>query len=252
MNAKTYSASTKARPQQQGFGLIELLVAMLIGLFILLGLTTIFVNMKQAFTSQDQLAQLQDSERLALTMITTTIQSAGYFPDPLVSRPEDALPASTGTPTYGTFVAGQGVVGKSGADATKSDMITVRYVTAPNDGVMDCLGQVNKGTVKASSINTFSISAAGELLCSTDGGTTTTALVSNVASMKILFGTDTANAGNGSADRYLTATQVEAGKYWGNVRTARVTLNLVNPFAAQAGQPATLDWTQIINLMNKK
>lgn len=234
---------------QRGIGLVELMVALLIGLFLLAGLGALFLNMKQAFTSQDQLSQLQDNERLVLTILTTTVQAAGYYPDPLTNTAATDLPAATGT-GYGSFAAGQGVVGLTGSSGA-SDTITSRYVTASGDGLMDCLGNVNPASSAANKLvmNTFTVSAAGELLCSTDGGTTTTPLVGGVTSLKVLYATDT--AGDGSALKYLDAAAVTSNSWWSQVRTARITVTLANPFFGQAGQPASIAWTQVVNLMNK-
>ena len=224
-----------------GFGMVELLVAIAIGLFILLGLTTIFVNMRRTFTSQDQLAELQDSERLALTILTTTIQSAGYFPDPVADTRDSVLPAS------GSFIAGQGLIGTTGTDAD-SDRISSRYVTAPEakDGLMNCLGETNTTGAQQIVLNAFSVED-NKLYCSLDGSDENrTVLVGNVQSMKILYGTDT--AGTGNADKYIDAAAVQASNYWSSVRTARITLRFLNPVA---GDNETVEWTQTINLMNK-
>lgn len=254
MNRHTLSPMKRSRRQnlghaQRGLGLVELMVALLIGLFLLAGLGALFLNMKQAFTSQDQLSQLQDNERLVLTVLTTTVQAAGYYPDPLVNTPATDLPAATGA-GYGSFAAGQGVVGMTGSSGA-SDTITSRYVTASGDGLMDCLGNVNPAASGANKLvmNTFTVSAANELLCSTDGGTTTTPLVGGVTSLKVLYATDT--AGDGTALQYLDAAAVTSHSWWPQVRTARITVTLANPFAAQPGQPASVAWTQVVNLMNK-
>lgn len=234
------------RGRQSGLGLVELLVAVTIGLFILLGLTSLFLNMKQAFTSQDQLAQLQDNERLALTILTTTIQSAGYFPDPLANTAATNLPAATGS-AYGAFAAGQGVVGLTGASGS-SDTITSRYMTTSGDGIMDCLGNVNPAAtpaVKKLVMNTFTVSANNELLCSNDGGTTNTPLVGGIKSLQVLYGVDT--LGDGQALQYLDAATITTKAWWPQARTARVTVNLINPFLSST----TIGWTQVINLMNK-
>ena len=67
---------------ERGFTLIEILIALLIGLFLLGALLTIVQTNRAVFGNQNKLAQLQDGERMALTMMTDVIQSAGYFPDP--------------------------------------------------------------------------------------------------------------------------------------------------------------------------
>ncbi len=223
---KQSSRTARSARRQAGVGLVEILIAMLIGLFIILGLSSVFIAVRQTFTTQDQLAQLQDEERLALTILTTTLQSAGYFPDPVSQTSASALPQS------GNFAIGQSLFGTAGADGA-SDSVSVRYLTRGGDGIMDCLGQTSPVGPDLMVVNEFTVNAAGDLLCSTDDGVTTTTLVSNVKSLQILYGTDTSNGGN--TDRYLNATAVTAGAYWGSVRTARVTLTLVNPLRGAAG-----------------
>src|ERR1700680_1633666 len=95
----------RAMHRQQGYTLVELMIALLIGLFLLGGLMTIVQDNRRSFSSQNQLAQLQDSERLAMTIMTDVIQSAGYFPDPTSNSATSALPA------VGAIAAGQAMQG---------------------------------------------------------------------------------------------------------------------------------------------
>ena len=67
---------------ERGFTLIEILIALLIGLFLLGALLTIVQANRTVFGNQNKLAQLQDGERMAMTVMADVIQSAGYFPDP--------------------------------------------------------------------------------------------------------------------------------------------------------------------------
>jgi type IV pilus assembly protein PilW len=231
--------------RQRGLTLVELMVAIVIALFVLLGVTVVFVNVKQAFNTQDELSQLQDNERLTLMILTNSVQSAAYFPDPVAAAPGDSntLPAAANE-TYGDFAAGQGIVGTSGK---AGDTLSTRYVSAGGDGLMNCLGQTQ--AARTTFTNTFSVTTDQELACSVDGGTTTVPLVSNVTALSVRYGTDT--GGTGNADRYLAASAVTAASLWPQVRTARITVTFANPFAGEAGQPATIDWIQTVNLMNK-
>ncbi len=70
------------RYARRGFTLIELMIALLVGLFLLGALLTIVQANKQVFGNQNLLAQVQDNERMAMTMITDVVQSAGYFSNP--------------------------------------------------------------------------------------------------------------------------------------------------------------------------
>jgi len=66
----------------RGFTLIELMIALLIGVFLLGALLTIVQTNRTVFGDQNKMAQLQDGERMAMTMMADVIQSAGYFPQP--------------------------------------------------------------------------------------------------------------------------------------------------------------------------
>jgi len=224
---------------------VEILVAMAIALFMLSALTAIFLSMRSTFVDQDELAQLQDNERLALTVLTSIIQSAGYFPDPMNQLAVEALPPSAGH-AYGDFDAGQAVVGTSG-EFGASDTLTARFATASGDGILNCHGQANTSGASVVVVNRFAVEN-GALTCALDGGAPMP-LVSGVTGLRVLYGTDTVN--DGDVDRYLSATAVGEGGFWPHVRTARVTVTFANPYARHPGQPKTLSWTQTIGLMNR-
>ena len=76
--------------QQQGFTLIEILIALLIGVFLLAALLTIVQANRRVYGDQSQLAQLQDNERMAMTLMTDVIEMAGYFPSPHTEQLERA------------------------------------------------------------------------------------------------------------------------------------------------------------------
>ena len=88
---------------QQGFTLIEILIALLIGVFLLGALLTIVQANRRVYGDQSQLAQLQDSERMAMTLMTDVIQMAGYFPNPTQNTLNGSLIQS------GAFAQGQSI-----------------------------------------------------------------------------------------------------------------------------------------------
>ena len=256
----TFVASTPSggrRLQQAGFTLIELMISLTIALFMLAAIVAIYVNMKATFVAQDNLAQLQDSERLALSMLTTTIQSAGYFVDPLNSTAITSLPASTVTWPSGTvaaLAAGQAVVGAGNGAGTGigSDTIAVQYQTASGDGLMNCQGQTNPATsgVKQVWINIFAINALNELTCTVGAGTAV-ALASNVGKMTIVYGVDTDGDANNATDTYLPGSVVAAAGLWARVHTAKITLGFVNKLSSTSSTTVLLpDVVQSINFKN--
>lgn len=257
MSERLYSSKLARMPTRQaGFTLVELMVVIAITLFVAAGLIGLILNMRTTFTSQDQLAQVQDSERLVVTMITTTVQSAGYFIayDSTTKTSytlADALPASLSANPDGTnFTAGQIISGTDGTNGTNGT-VNVRYQTASGDGLMNCQGSSNPATSGASTIwvNSFAVNANNELTCAVNGGAAIP-LVSNVARMTILYGVDIDS--DGSVDTYLNATAISAASLWGNVKTAQFTLSFVNLMNSKPGAIIILPqpWIQTISLMN--
>jgi type IV pilus assembly protein PilW len=64
---------------QSGFTLIEIMIALLVGLFLLGGIMQIFINTKQTYRVQDSLSRLQENARYALELLTHDIRLTGYF-----------------------------------------------------------------------------------------------------------------------------------------------------------------------------
>jgi len=64
---------------ESGFTLVELMVALLIGLILLAGVSSVFVSAKKSYTSNDSLARLQENARIAMQILTRTLRSTGYY-----------------------------------------------------------------------------------------------------------------------------------------------------------------------------
>jgi type IV pilus assembly protein PilW len=65
--------------QQRGVGLIELMVAMLIGLFLILGAVTVFNQSRNTYRASEGVARLQETARLAMDVIESDIRMANYW-----------------------------------------------------------------------------------------------------------------------------------------------------------------------------
>jgi len=237
---------------QRGFTLIELMVTVAIALFLLGGLLTILQNVRATYGNQQALAQLQDQQRFAMTVLTDVIQAGGYFPDPVKMTATSALPAA------GAYQAGQAFSGTQGAGGP--DSIGVRYVTAGGDGVILCDGSTNLGAVGTSLAytNVFTVvppagGAPGQLLCTLNGNPPL-AIVSGVQGLSIYYGVKR-NPGitDYNVDTYLTANQMllagPNGNDWENISSVRVILTFTNPLAGQPGQQPTIIFERVIEVM---
>lgn len=64
--------------EQSGFGLVEMMVAMTIGLILLGGIGYVFLGSRAAFRTTENLSRIQENARYALDMMSRDIRMAGY------------------------------------------------------------------------------------------------------------------------------------------------------------------------------
>jgi type IV pilus assembly protein PilW len=267
---KAMSSDTRTAHREAGFTLVELSVAMVIALFLLAGLFTIEQSTRQTSSQQTLLAQLQDNERLAMTIMTDVIQAGGYFADP-TQNTSSTLPSvsvaffpNPGLGIYGTTTAG------------KPDSIYVQYMSeGPNtDNMIRCDGQqtaaVAPGSPGIAYINQFSVDPVKkQLLCTVStniastvaqltnppvvlvDGTANQGVINGVENLQILYGVATTGTNGNSVDTYMTAAQVPASK-WPDVSSVKVTLTFTNPLFGQPGQTQpTVAFERVIGIMSK-
>jgi type IV pilus assembly protein PilW len=244
------------RTNQRGLSLISLLIALTIGVFLLAGLFDLWLQTRNTFQAQGYLAQVQDSERMALTVMANTIQSAGYYPlwenystSSSVPPPTPLLSTLNAFPTAANFsVAGQYISGTTLTTATgvyaAGDLIVVRYMadTGANGKQLDCLGQSHTNLTIVT--NTYSVSSGANpaLQCEVDTESTSgavtlgtpQAVIANVSNLTALYGVDPTNTG--SVTEYLDATAVGSSAFWPSVRSVVVQLQFNNPMYGQSGQ----------------
>ena len=243
--SNTRRPSFAAAVRQRGLTLVELMVAITIALFLLGGVLLIVQNTRSTFMNTNRLSELQDGQRLAMTIITDVVQSAGYFPDPTTYTAAVAFPAAS------PYAATQVVTGTH-AVTTPEDTLGVRFMTASGDGILNCVGGSNSSGAAVTYSNVFHISG-GSLFCDLNDGTatTSTALVDGVENLQIWygvkrdFGTD-----NFNVDTYLRQGDMTAAD-WQNVTAIRIVLVFTNPLKGQPGQPNTIPFERVIAVMNR-
>lgn len=258
--------SGKFRTGQRGFSMIELSIAMLIALFLLGGLVTLVIGAKRTSGTQTAVSQLQDNQRIAMTLITNVVQKAGYFPNPTTQQ----LSSFTGETNLAgvTLPAGQVLSGLYNA-AAPGDRVAVRFFapqTDPNNTIIDCAGQSNtSGSAAYSYTNVFRVRVVNNvswLQCETrsnNAGTLsavlTVNLIPNVTQMSVLYGVGSNAAGDDySVVQYLNASQMTATN-WLNVTAVKVSLTFQVPvYGTTGGQMSTTQtsvFTRVIPVMSR-
>lgn len=77
-----------------GFSMVELMVAMVITLILMAGVSQIFLSSKKSYTIQDTLGRLQENGRYAMEVIATDLRRAGYWGGNAdINKIEDNTPA---------------------------------------------------------------------------------------------------------------------------------------------------------------
>jgi len=237
--------SIGSRRRQAGFTLLETLISLGIGLFLLGGIVLVMGITRQNFNAQSGLSQLQDDQRIAVGMLVMVVEHAGFFPDPQSRTNTDAFPAAA--PTF--VSTGQWVGGSTGT-GTASDTLSVRYRQsaagkANSDFMMDCNGVANTDLVNPPalpSVSTFGLNSSGELTCAVDSKPAQP-LSAGISAFKVLYGVDSDQ--DGSVDQYLPASQMTPA-LWLLVGSVRVSLTFNNPL--DSSRPVTV--MRVINMMN--
>jgi type IV pilus assembly protein PilW len=67
-----------SRPKQNGFTLVELMVAMTVGLFLTAGMISLFIGSKQSYRATEALSRLQENGRFALEYLSRDVRQVGF------------------------------------------------------------------------------------------------------------------------------------------------------------------------------
>lgn len=236
--------------RQAGFSLVELVVAILIALFLIGGVMVVEQGVHRAYGNQSGLGQLQDEERFAMSMLTTVISSAGYYPNPTTTSTNTAFPA-TGAPL--NMQTSQAIYGPASGASAPHDAIYVRYMTSSGDGITLCDGTTN--TSGGPLTYTTNIYVSGTTLyCRVqpgNGATWNTAvpLIGGITDMVVVYGVSTSGVDT-NIDTYVPPNNMTAA-YWQNVGSVMVSLTFQNPLSASAGQPSIVSFRRVIGIMGR-
>lgn len=72
------SMNSNCARKQSGLSLVELMVALVLGLLLSAGVITIFISAKQDYQVQDAVSQVQENGRFSLEFLSSDIRMAGY------------------------------------------------------------------------------------------------------------------------------------------------------------------------------
>lgn len=97
---------------QRGLSLVELMIALTIGLVVIAAVGTIFDASKRTYRRNDGVSRAQENTRGALLLIDTVIRNAGYIPDPQYQTDPTQFFKKLTSTTY-TYAVFGGTIGTS-------------------------------------------------------------------------------------------------------------------------------------------
>lgn len=224
MGVKQSAFRGSAIRKYAGFTLIEIMVALVLGLLILNAVIQVFLSTRQSARIQSAASQMQEDGRMAMEILNRYIRLAGYT----------TLPWNKGLfPANGFFGLGQVVTGGDN-NINSRDSIRIRYQGAADGSITDCLGAlINLGQTADITLSLSDVeNGERSLRCTNNTTGNTQPLVGGLQDMQIWYGLsqgnntiDTAGRLTGGATAYVPASQVPATQ-WDRVIAVRVSLLL--------------------------
>ncbi len=232
------------RRHQQGLTLIELMIAMALGMGVVLAAVALMQAARSTYLSVADSAQVQENGRYALDLIARTVRQANYVPqdNPAFLRNDlsGLEPGVFGIDNARVSEHSTGLSSPSAnRDAHGSDLLAIRFFGSgprnqPDNDMLNCAGFAVPGPngatslsdleeVRGQSIFYVAPDSTGEpeLRCkyfTRDGGWSAAAIVRGVESFQVLYGVRSA----GSELDYVNATRI--GTRWRDVAAVRIAL----------------------------
>lgn len=229
------------RDTQLGLSLIEMMIAMLIGIFLLAGISSSYVNSKTSSVKRNQTSVLEDNGRIALETITDILEKTGYTPINAAPMPQQfvnnvgdvisiACPGGSNNIVNPTIIT-------STSDGGGSDSDTLGVIYHGDAGhFTDCTGNtlpsdcrllpppsINAIPVSARIYSSFSVDdSSSTLKCAGSRSESAEVIAEGVENIQFLYGIDTVDDGQVKVDRYVNASQI-AGS-WNNVVSVQVAI----------------------------
>ncbi|MFJ9452558.1 PilW family protein [Herbaspirillum sp. NPDC101397] len=232
---------------QQGLTLIELMIAMALGMGVVLAAVALMQAARSTYLSVADSAQVQENGRYALDLMARTVRQANYVPqdNPAFLRNDlgGLEPGVFGIDNARVSEHSTGLSSPSAnRDAHGSDLLAIRFFGSgprnqPDNDMLNCAGFAVPGPNGATSLSDLEevrglsifyvapdSTGEPELRCkyfTRDGGWSAAAIVRGVESFQVLYGVRNVNNIGGDLD-YMSATRID--KRWRDVAAIRIAL----------------------------
>lgn len=124
MTTKAHKRAITPASRQRGLTLIEMMVALVVGLILTAGAIQIFASARQGFRANDAMARIQENGRYALEFLARDIRSAAFWGCAQEAEMESRLNSGGGVDFTGPELTGANAAGPG-----DSDTLTIRHAT---------------------------------------------------------------------------------------------------------------------------
>lgn len=223
------------KQRQLGLSLIELMIALALGLIIVLGVTQTFISAKNTYLTQNASAAMQEDARYILTRMSQEIRMTGMFGCIATTK---ITPPVTDLAKYNLAIANPVTWTVDNTNGNRLMLVTADVGTA---GTAPTWTVLSDCVTTATAYNGAAVPAAGQLafpirqvFYSYRNNTIFTGavgalqpLISNVSAFDVMFGL--ASTADGTSVSSYVATPAQAQMPM--IRTVRLTLTMTDPNA---------------------
>lgn len=225
-----------------GFSLVELMIAMMLGLFLMSGIIQLFLSSSQTYSVVTSQSQSQESGRFGLFFLTRSLRHAGYWGEAATKKQFNA---------HDVFETDAIIFGNNNDSSIAevlngTDELYVRMTGAEDSNIQTCLGESlaqhkiaidryfiappqigEKAPSLFCSSQVYNIDTTTYEITSPDPSAPVIAkvqpLLNGIENMQILYGIDTSNDAGEATTTYVTADTIPPNK-WSTIRAIKVAL----------------------------
>lgn len=216
-------------PGARGIGLIELMIASVLGMFIVLAILPLVIASKSMHAAQVDSMDMQETARYAFNNIARSVRQAGFSdytgPNNLLHDPEKISAAITGLDDSTLKASSPGIESPSKSLNNASDVLAIRFFGSGSvdqvDAMLNCAGfgvaapasSDKVDDARGWSIYYVATNGTGDpnLYCKYKKNSfTAQSIAQGVESFQVLYGVDTSKPPNGIANQFLNAAAVTA------------------------------------------
>ncbi len=224
------------KTRSSGFSLIELMIAMFIGLFLLTGIASSYLSSKKTTIQRNEFSVLEDNGRLALEFLSKSIEHTGYSParkTPEFQFITAASPVVVDNCSDGSVNVLDSSIVKGTADNASGDSIGIVFYGDSNI-FTDCTSTILPADCRLNPILTTSPfpdgakiyssfyvdSTKDNLMCAGSRNSLPEIIAEGVENVQYLYGVDMDDDDVIKVDRYVPASLV--GTAWNNVVSVQI------------------------------